>query len=350
MKDKHIKIKQDSDLLKALHNAIKSQINPKGIKGKIKLILKAIAFTALLIASYISIYKSKSSVFIFISYIIYGMTGLLLVFNYAHDLSHNALFKNKKLNNFLYTCIFTLVGAHAEGWKKRHVSSHHYAPNVKDYDTDLQITSIIRVEPTADHKWYHKFQWLYAPFTYSTYSFYWVFIKDFVVYSKGIQNRKFKAHFSFWLQKFIYVGGLLVLPLLIADQNSSSILAAFLAMHLIKSVFLLFTFFITHHIEETEYFNVDQNGYIETSWFNNQLKSSNDFFPFSPIAKSIFGGFNNHVAHHLFPHINHIHYPKMNKIIYQVLQDHGIQPNQSSYLGGVLSHLRHLKTMGKETN
>jgi linoleoyl-CoA desaturase len=61
---------------------------------------------------------------------------------------------------------------------------------------------------------------------------------------------------------------------------------------------------MTHHVEHTEYPSV-QNGVINSSWLMNQVKSSNDMYPFSPAANFIFGGFNNHTAHHLFPHIHH---------------------------------------------
>ncbi|WP_462220812.1 fatty acid desaturase family protein, partial [Ferruginibacter sp.] len=139
---------------------------------------------------------------------------------------------------------------------------------------------------------------------------------------------------------------LIILPLVFSAHHWYIIASAFLLMHLIQSLFLLFTFFITHHVEKTEYFNADSAGYIKTSWINNQVKSSNDFYPFSPAANFIFGGFNNHTAHHLFPHINHVHYPKLNKILYSNLRAHQIEPNFTGFFGGILSHLKHLKTMG----
>jgi len=116
-------------------------------------------------------------------------------------------------------------------------------------------------------------------------------------------------------------------------------------MHLLQSLFLLFTFFMTHHVEETEYFSVDEEGMIRTSWLANQIKSSNDFYPFSKTANFIFGGFNNHIAHHLFPHIHHVHYPELNKILYGILIENDIRPNVTSFTGGIVSHLRHLRNL-----
>ena len=105
---------------------------------------------------------------------------------------------------------------------------------------------------------------------------------------------------------------------------------------------------MTHHIKGLAYPETDRSGYIQASWFINQINSSNDFYPFSKLANFIFGGFNNHIAHHLFPHIHHIYYPELNKILYKVLIGSNIIPNQTSYFEGVISHLSHLKQLGKQ--
>ena len=348
MKDKHIHIPTDSALLKKIVKSIHQELEVNPIKNARKLFFKLIFYVLASVIFYSLILWAKHPLQIFVSYILFGFSALLLAFNFAHDLSHNAVFKRKKLNNLFYTIIYTLVGAHAEAWKCRHVHSHHYAPNVKDYDADLQITSLIRVEPSAQRKWFHRFQHIYAPVAYSSYSLYWVFIKDFYIYIEDIfkESLSLTYHLSFWLQKSIYLTYLLIIPILVSQVSVSMILLAFLVMHLCQSVFLLFTFFITHHVGSTVYFETDERGYIQTSWVNNQLQSSNDFYPFSELANFIFGGFNNHMAHHLFPHINHINYPRLNKILYRILAEHNYQPNRTTFLGGVIAHLRHLKQMG----
>ena len=128
--------------------------------------------------------------------------------------------------------------------------------------------------------------------------------------------------------------------------SCARILFSFLALHMVQSLYTLFTFFITHHVWGSKYPKVTKDGLISTSWFMNQIKSSNDFYPFSHTANFIFGGVNNHIAHHLFPHISHYHYPKVNKVLYQLLLENNITPNQTTYFGGVLSHLRLLKKRG----
>ena len=217
--------------------------------------------------------------------------------------------------------------------------------------SDLKISKLIRVIPNSEYFWYHRYQHFYAPFAYTTYSLFWVFIKDFVIlFSKDeyTDKKDFKYHLSFWTQKVFYLTFILVLPLLFSNQIWYTVLAGFLLMHLSQSLFLLFTFFMTHHVEQTEYPTTDNNGFIKTSWFMNQIKSSNDMHPFSETANFILGGFNNHIAHHLFPHYHHIHYPKLNRILYDILLENDIKPNRTTYRGGIVSHLRLLKRMSIE--
>jgi linoleoyl-CoA desaturase len=296
-----------------------------------------------------SLIYNTSNIFFFIAvYVSFGLSAVLFGFNFAHDFSHNTIFKNKKLNNLGFTILYTMVGAHAEAWKYRHIHSHHYAPNVKDYDSDLQITSLIRVEPGSEYKWFHRFQHVYAPVAYTTYSLYWVFIKDFVIFfSPGEYpfQKSIRYRLSFWVQKIVYISYLLILPLIFSGFSWYIVLIAFLCMHGVQSLFLLFTFFMTHHVEQTQYFTANKDGFIPASWFTNQVKSSNDFYPFSKTANFIFGGFNNHIAHHLFPHIHHVHYPELNKILYEVLLTNNIKPNVTGFFTGAWSHLKHLKQL-----
>jgi linoleoyl-CoA desaturase len=313
---------------------------------------KFVFYLFLTLITYFGLYEVNNVLTFIGCYVAFGFSSLLFAFNFSHDFSHNTIFRSKKWNNLGFTIIYSLVGAHAEAWKQRHIDSHHYAPNVEEYDSDLKISGLIRVIPNSRYAWYHRFQHLYAPLAYTIYSLYWVFVKDFVIlFSKeeGSKQKGFIYHCSFWVQKIFYLSYLLVLPILFSSQPWFIVVTGFLCMHLLQSLFLLFTFFMTHHVESTAYYTTDSEGNINTSWVMNQIRSSNDMHPFSRTANFILGGFNNHIAHHLFPHVNHIHYPGLNKILYQVLHEHGITPNQTSYFGGIVSHLKLLKEMSKKS-
>ncbi|MBW1294231.1 fatty acid desaturase family protein [Aquimarina litoralis] len=351
MRSKHIYNKYHVELFGSIQEEIYKKIDFCNRRFYKKIFVKGCIYFFLTAISYSILYQIDDQRLLIPAYIVYGLISMLFAFNFAHDFSHNTIFKKKELNHKCFIALYTMVGAHAEAWKDRHVTSHHHAPNVEGYDTDLEITNLIRVVPGSKRKWYHRFQYIYAPFLYTTYSLFWVFIKDFKVFFNQ-QNRKNKHSLryvtSFWCQKMVYCSYLMVLPIIFIDLEWYWIVVSFLSMHLVQSLFLLFTFFMTHHIDGLAYPQKDISGYIKTSWFMNQIQSSNDFYPFSKLANFVFGGFNNHIAHHLFPNIHHVYYPELNKILYTILKSHQIIPNQTSYFGGVVAHLSHLKTLGTE--
>jgi linoleoyl-CoA desaturase len=350
MKQKHLQVEKDSQLFKKICTKINQElVFNKSDKTKITvfLVIKFLIYFSLMVVAYGLLFTIQNPILFLICFIIFGVVSLLFGFNFSHDFSHNTVFKNKKLNNFCFTAIYTLVGAHAAAWKKRHINSHHFAPNVEGYDSDLEISNLIRLTPESKQYSFHRFQHIYAPFAYTSYSLFWFFIKDFVNLFSKKTNANFTYHFIFWLQKTAYLTYILVLPLFFSHQNYWIVFAGFLLMHIFQSLFLLFTFLMTHHVEATHYPTTDKDGFINSSWFMNQIKSSNDMHPFSELANFIFGGFNNHIAHHLFPNIHHIHYPKLNRILYKILEENEIYPNQTTYFGGIVSHLRLLKSRGE---
>lgn len=347
MKAKHLHIESDSRLLAKIRKAINQELTIDNSGFYLLLMLKLVFYAGLSAGLYGLMFIPMGSIVFIINYVFLGMALLLFAFNFAHDFSHNTVFDDKKWNNLGFIFIYSLVGAHAEAWRERHVNSHHFAPNVKEYDTDLQITNLIRVSPDMEYHWYHKFQFLYAPLAYATYSLYWILIKDSLMLLNKVNENSASMSYilSFFLQKTFYLTLMLIVPILFSGQSIEIVLIGFLLMHIVQSVFLLFTFFMTHHVLETTYLETDENGIIQSSWLMNQIGSSNDMHPFSEAANFVFGGFNNHIAHHLFPHIHHIHYPKLNLILYRILKEHGVIPNQTSYIGGAISHLKLLKKL-----
>ena len=348
MKDRHIKVAADSKLLKEIYHRVEKEISMDSVSFATIISIKFAFYFLLTLLVYCSIYLVEDQIGFIICFIAYGLISLLFAFNFSHDFSHHTVFKSKRLNHFGFVTIYTLVGAHAEAWKFRHINSHHYAPNVEGYDSDLKISKLIRVVPDSEYYWFHRYQYLYAPVAYSIYSLFWIFVKDFIILFNDTESpvkKNLGYYLSFAMQKISYISLMLVIPVAFSKQDWSVVVIAFLLMHLLQSLFLLFTFFMTHHVEETQYPKVDGKGYISTSWLMNQIKSSNDMHPFSRMANFILGGFNNHIAHHLFPHYHHIFYPKISKLLYQILAENGIMPNTTSYVGGVKSHFRLLKKM-----
>ena len=313
------------------------------------LVLKFIFFFGILALFWFGILNTTSILIFYGCYISFGIWGILLALNFAHDFSHDTVFKNRLLNLLGFIFLYSILGAHAESWKSRHTDAHHVAPNVGGLDTDLNMVGWIRLIPTTPLKDYHKYQRFYLIAVYALYSLFWILIKDPLFVWNQIRKKDVPSVaylFSFLLQKLFYFSLLLILPIIYSNQPLSIILIGFGFMHVIQSLFLSLTFMSTHHVVGASYPEINSDRRISTSWMRNQINCSNDFHPFSPLANFIFGGFNNHIAHHLFPHIHHFHYPKINRIIYPILQKNGFTLLNSSYFGSVCSHFQLLKMRG----
>lgn len=320
------------------------------------MIVKALLYVGLFIIGYAGIITAETTSTLFISYAVTGISLVLLGLNFAHDCAHGALLKSKTANNAVYESLFTLMGINGYLWKKRHTHSHHNYPNTEGYDVDIELGSIVHLSVAESPKNHHSVQHIYAPLLYGIYTLYWVFYKDFVLFfKKHHANLTFKKHSTkeyvkLFGGKLLYLTYIFIIPLLVTPFSVGQITLVFLLFHFAASWLLLFTFLITHHVENTQYFSEHENVLTSSSWLMHQVQSSNDFHACNTVANFVFGGFNCHVAHHLFPNVSHVHYPEISRIIYRHLYSNGITPNKTTFLGGVLSHIKLLKKLGHQHN
>jgi len=63
------------------------------------------------------------------------------------------------------------------------------------------------------------------------------------------------------------------------------------------------------------------------------------------------GGLNFQIEHHLFPRVSHVHYPALSPIVQQTCREFNVPYITYPTFGkAVLSHLRHLRDMGREAD
>lgn len=318
-----------------------------------RVLLKAILYTFLVAFSYARLLQSTSWLQLQLFYWCFGFTSFLFALNFAHDAAHHSLTGKKRWDNLIYEVLFNFQGANGYLWRIRHNHSHHAYPNVDDCDADLQVNGLIALSPNQQLKWYHRYQHFYAPFAYMFYTLLWVFYKDVVLFTKKKQaNIIFHQHPSrewikFIVYKLIYIGVFVFIPWIVTGQPFQIVLSAFVLMHFLLSLFLLFTFLISHYVEGIVFTNPEEEVCLKTSWARHQVNVSVDFHAESPWAACIFGGFNAHVAHHLFPQVCHIHYPAITRIIKKNLKEHDIPYQSVTFGGGILSHLRFIRQQGR---
>jgi linoleoyl-CoA desaturase len=321
-------------------------------KAGYTILIKAFIYGLLLILSYCCVVFSESFTAKVFSYLFFGFTAVLAGFNFAHDACHDALSKHKKLNHAVFVFLFTLQGASAYLWKKRHLESHHAYSNIHGADADLEDMTLIRLHPEQEKKWFHRFQYIYAPLSYMFYSLVWICYKDLrLIFKEKHGNlelkHRVKEQVFFFVYKFIYVWLMIVVPCFFSPLSISAMLTCFLIMHLCISLFVCFTFLISHYCLEASMPVVTGNSGVRNSWAQHQVEVSVDFHAESKWATHVFGGFNTHVAHHLFPSLSHEHYPAITPIIKQTLQEYQLQYKQFSYVHGVVSHLKYLRQLSR---
>ncbi|UEQ79187.1 fatty acid desaturase [Chryseobacterium arthrosphaerae] len=118
-------------------------------------------------------------------------------------------------------------------------------------------------------------------------------------------------------------------------------------MHLTISLFFVLTLIISHLSLETDFPKADENGYLPYDYYEHQLAVSLDYHPTSRLANWIFGGFNSHAAHHLFPGLPHTVYAIITPAIKKAAVRNNFPYHEKSIVNAVLSHYQYLRKLSK---
>jgi linoleoyl-CoA desaturase len=283
-------------------------------------------------------------------YLLLGISGVMIVFNIVHDASHQAVSRNKTVNNSL-RYLGDLVGINTYIWDIRHNIQHHSFTNVLGGDIVIENIPLIRMSPHQPHNALHRYQVYYAPLLYLCYSFYWIFIIDFrLFFQKEICNLKNIRHpFPEWVKLFFfksfYIFYMILLPWWCTGLSFWAVTGFFFLMHAAGGLLLSFVAVLGHFVEGPV-FPEAKNGLIAGSWSEHELEATIDFAPSSRIINWLTGGLNTHVAHHLYPRISHSHYFALTKIIEKHCRMYGYPYRKEPLLRALGSHFRYLKKLG----
>ncbi|MGF1635978.1 MAG: fatty acid desaturase family protein [Cyclobacteriaceae bacterium] len=281
-----------------------------------------------------------------------GIAGIGL--SVMHDANHGAYSSKSWINDAIgYSLNF--VGASAFNWKMQHNVLHHSFTNIHEEDEDISPRGVLRLSPHSDWKPMHRFQHIYAWFLYGLMTIVWVLVKDFVRiirYDKSGLAKKHNANiFGEWtiliLTKVIYIGYLVIVPLMLTSLVWWQILIGILLMHYIAGFILAIIFQPAHVVEGTEYPLPDENRSLENNWAVHQLMTTTNFANKNKILSWYVGGLNYQIEHHLFPNICHVHYEKISKIVKETTEEFGLPyKNISTFREALASHKRLLKELG----
>jgi len=334
------------------------EVNKYFTQNKINPFMNAMMMAKLLImllgllSSYLAIYLFYPNFpLVLLAGFSYGLFTFFAAFNLAHDAGHHAVFKNKKHNRILLY-ILNLIGVSSYIFQHKH-NRHHYGPNISGSDADIDEFKIGRLVKGAKKRAVFRFQHIYLPMAYLFYYFAWVSYKDMLAF-KAIRTpdgqrleHPRKELYNLLLTKLFILGVHIVAPLLILGLNWQQLILLNVAIYLGPGLIMLLFVIPVHLNTKTQFPLPDSNGRLPYTWSEHQVLTTLDYSTNHPIINFFMGGFNHHVAHHLFPNICHCHYPSLTPLLKKIIDDHGVQYQCVSYYQLLPLHLNYLKKMGR---
>lgn len=346
---------EGSEFYKELHQRLEQYFSEKGIPrtGNKTMRLKIILYFSLDILFYSLMITSETQSGFFIFYLLMGLSVLLTAFNISHDAAHGAAVKSRFWNKFLFSLSFNLQGNNAYVWGKNHNESHHLYTNVEGSDIDVLNNPLFRMTESQPLKWFHRYQYLYAPLLYLLYSLNWFLFRETLM-AFNLSSRTIKVVIpraevvKLVLYKLLYIGYMIALPIWLLPFGWETVLLAFLLNHFMVSLIFVGVLGVSHLSDLVEHPKPDSDNLLNMSWPKLQLCTSVDYNAGSVFFNWTLGGFNAHALHHLLPNICHVHYLGILPIFRELASKHGLTYMEMPYRRSLAAHFRFLKIMGTD--
>ena len=359
MKDKTISFSRvdKAKFFRTLNKRVNSYFKENQIKrtGNWKLYSKAIVMFAVFLVPLILILTVDMPQWVLLLLTIVigiGMAGVGM--NVMHDSNHESFSSKKWVNSLMGSSIYILAG-NVYNWKVQHNVLHHTFTNIQGHDEDIDAGRIIRFTKHAKWLKIHKFQKYYSFLLYGLLTINWAITTDFKQMHKYLKRKlsygKFPNPATEWsiliITKIVYYSLWIVLPLLVLDLAWWKILIGFFVMHYTAGMILSVIFQLAHVVPKTEMPVPDKEGNLEHTWAIHQLFTTANFAPKNKFISWFTGGLNHQVEHHIFPHISHVHYGKIAKIVKETALEFNLPYNEyKTFQKAIIEHFNQLKTLG----
>lgn len=282
-----------------------------------------------------------------------GITGIGMCV--MHDSCHGAYSSNHTVNLVLGSTL-NFLGGYSRNWKIQHNILHHTYTNIDGFDEDIESGVLLRMSPHQKLLKVHKYQYIYAWFMYSLMNVYWVLFKDYKCLFKYNKNGLLKKQkislvkgiIEVTIYRMLYIFYLVYLPYVFSGFSLGSIIIGFIIMQMVAGFLLACIFQLAHVMENCE-FPVPVDGKeIKNNWAVHQVLNTADFAPNNKFLSWYIGGLNYQIEHHLFPHICHIHYKEIAKIVKATVSEYGLPYNvQPTFGKALIEHGKMLKKLGE---
>jgi linoleoyl-CoA desaturase len=350
-----LRFKSSSDFQKEVRKRVRAYLKEEGKSGlaDYRYYLKAILNLAMYLVPFVLFLTGYTS--FLMTTVLWAITGLGMAgvgMNVMHDAIHNTVTRSEWVNRKIGAVIYVLAG-NSYTWRVQHNVKHHTHTNLEGHDDDIETGSMFRFHPEQELKPKHKYQHLYAPFAYSLMTWKWLLEKDFkqvIQYNKSdLFKAKDQSLGMVWTKlivgKGFHFATFYVLPLALGIPWYM-VLWGNIVMHIVAGLILSFTFQLAHVVDKAEFPSEEEAK--DHSLLEHQMKTTANFSTKNKLVTWYTGGLNFQVEHHLFPTINHIHYPKIARIVRKTAEEFRLPYNEyRTTIAALKGHFAHLKHMGQ---
>jgi linoleoyl-CoA desaturase len=279
-----------------------------------------------------------------------GLSIAAIGFNILHDARHGA-YSDRPWVNRLMSFSLDLVGGSSFFWHYKHDILHHTYVNITGHDTDIDLGCLARLSPHQPRFWFHRVQHWYLWLLYGLLVIKWHFYDDFRDLFVGrIGGHRLPRPRTWDLIPFIvgkaaFFSLAFVVPLLL--HQAWVVGGVYLLVSWTAGLVVSIVFQLAHCVEEANFPQPSAAGRIDHSWAAHQVATTVNFAPGNRVVSWLVGGLNFQIEHHLFPHVCHLHYPALAKVVEQTCADFGVRyVAHDSVAASLASHYRWLRWMG----
>jgi fatty acid desaturase (delta-4 desaturase) len=276
-----------------------------------------------------------------------GFLMALIGLNIQHDANHGAISKNPSINRILgYSQNW--IGGSSVDWIHQHVVQHHIHTNDVHNDPDLRGNPLLRLNPLQPLMEYQIIQHLYVGLLICIFGLIMVFTsfinvirgENMTAMSKLIARDRIVEG----LMSLLFYYRWFILPVI--QRKSLNVFFEILPMFVVGGFYLAFFFIISHNFLGVYMFD-NKGGKRKSSFLYDQVASS------SNVGGSwlcmINGGLNYQIEHHLFPRIQHSHYPLIAPLVKKFCKEKNIPYiHFPTIYENFSSCVKHLAKMGSE--
>ncbi len=348
-----------SNFFRTLNKRVNNYFKDQGIKktGNWKLYTKAALMLSIYLIPFVLILTfSMPGWLLLILAVVMGIGMAGVGMNVMHDANHESFSDKNWINKLMGGSMYILAG-NVYNWQVQHNVLHHTYTNIQGYDEDIEAGRVIRFSEHAPKLGIHRFQKYYALVLYGLLTLNWAITTDFKQTSRYLKKKlsygKFpnpKVQWSTMIAaKIGYYFVWIVLPLWLTDLSWWQVLIGFVVMHYTAGMILSVVFQLAHVMPNTEMPQPDNSGTMEHTWAIHQLFTTSNFAVNNRFVNFFTGGLNHQVEHHIFPHISHIHYKHIGKIVKETAQEFNLPYNEyKTMVEAFVEHVRQLNYLGHQ--